>query len=159
MQINYLATGIVFSLSLIMTGCSSYLKLTPLEDMESVALCREDAQGIKATTAITAEYGFKRFADNTFTPLIDQRLFGHKIRLVTITEQMNKLYVAGAPQEFGHHFGWLLKSVECDKNQCQAPIGKQQTLKIYKSKNKKSKNTTILECNKIPKDETNSDSK
>ncbi len=123
----------------------SVVKLT---DMQSVALCRDDEQAKKTEKRITAEYGFQRFAKNSYHPVLDERLFGHKIRVIELGDTYNKIYAEGNPREFGHHFGLLLEDVTCDKKSCQAPIAEGQTLHIYKFKLKKSKDTTVMECTK-----------
>lgn len=119
-----------------------------LTEMESIALCRSDEQAIQAEKKITAEYGFKRFAEGTYRPVLDHYLFGHEIRVIELGEKSNKIYAAGNPREFGHHFGWLLKEVTCEAGSCQALITENQTLHIKKVNLKKAKDTTVIECTK-----------
>lgn len=133
---------------LFISGCASLERTSKYTDMQSIALCQVDKKARAAEKKITAEYGFKRFAENTYRPVLDHSLFGHEIRVIELGEKGNKLYVAGNPKEFGHHFGWIMNDVKCENNSCQAPIGKDQTLHIYKARNKKAKDTVVVECTK-----------
>ncbi|PIE44613.1 MAG: hypothetical protein CSA45_06130 [Gammaproteobacteria bacterium] len=120
------------------------------DDMQLLALCRSSAQSVSLESKIRAEYGFKRFAKNTYRPIVEQRLFGHEVRVIEITGTGNKLYVAGNPLEFGHHFKTrLLPELACESNTCQAPLGNGQSLFIYKINQKKAKDTTVIECTKM----------
>lgn len=121
-----------------------------LDEMQVVALCQQSPQAISIESKIAAEYGFKRFAENTYRPVVEQRLFGHDVRVIELSNMDNKLYVAGNPLEFGHHFQRLLPDIACEKNTCQAPLGSGQSLFIYKVNHKKSKDTTVIECTKMP---------
>lgn len=137
--------SVVFSLS----GCTlTNFHSNSLSDMQSLALCRSGEQAQQAEKRVTAEYGFRRFAKNTYRPILEQCLFGHEIRVIELGEQRNKLYVAGNPREFGHHFRLLLKEVNCDEKSCQALLPDNQTLHIYKVGLKKAKDTTVIECTK-----------
>ncbi len=146
---SYLAILLGFFI-LQLTGCITTPKnlTSKLQDMESIALCHTDEQALDVEKRIMAEYGFKRFAKNTYRPVVDATLFGHKIRVIELGKEQNKVYVAGNPKEFGHHFTWLLTDVSCDEKSCQAPINDGQTLHIYKFKLRKTKDTTIIECTK-----------
>lgn len=139
----------VLATGLFLTGCASNIKPMTLTDMQAFALCRPNQQAQDTEKAIMAEYGFKKFAKNTYSPVIEKRLLGHKIRLIVINDRFNILYVSGEPEEFKHHFAYLLKEITCNNGICNAPINKEQTLKFYKAKIKKSKYTTVLECNKV----------
>ncbi len=142
-----LSTILLFSISL--GGCvSNNYKVSKLTDMQSIALCQTDEQALQVEKRITAEYGFKRFSKKTYRPMLEQSLFGHRIRVVELGTVENKLYIAGNPKEFEHHFGLLLKNISCEKNSCQAPINDEQTLHIYKVNLKKAKDTTVIECTK-----------
>ncbi len=140
--------SLIVCLSVVLLGGCSSVKTIQYSDMESLALCQSDEQAQKMEKRITAEYGFKRFAKNTYRPVIPTTLFGHEVRVIELKEKTNKLYVAGNPKEFGHHFKWLLGEVSCDKKTCQAPIDKDKTLRIYNFKLKKAKDTTVIECTK-----------
>lgn len=149
-----LALGLVCTF-LIVGGCvadtpprHSMIHATALEEMEALALCRQDDQGVTIESKIKAEYGFKRFAENTFRPVVERRLFGHEVRVVEFTNSGNKIYAAGNPLEFGHHFKWLLSDLTCVDNTCQAPLDDGQSLLIYKVQLKKSKDTAVIECTK-----------
>lgn len=141
--------GLACILTLGLTGCASHLKQLRLTDMEALALCRPNQQGLQTENRIKAEYGFKQFADNTYSPMVNQELFGHRIHLVVLNDRYNIIYVSGEPNEFAHHFGYLLKAISCHHGVCQAPVNKKQTVKFYKAKIKKSKYTTVVECNKL----------
>lgn len=146
-------TMLLFSVLLTLSACTltnSSNITTQLDEMQSIALCQHDELALRAEEKITAEYGFKRFAKNTYRPVLEHRLFGHDIRVVELGDHYNKLYAAGNPHEFGHHFTWILKSVHCQKDSCQAPINDTQTLHIYKPAIKKAKDTTVIECTKAP---------
>lgn len=149
---NIIATNTLL-LALFSAGCASNIKPISLTDMESFALCQSTKQAQETEKAIQAEYGFKRFADNAYSPVVDKKLLGHKIRLVIINDKYNIVYVSGEPSEFEHHFGYILKEITCKNGICQAPINKKQTLKFYKAKIKQSKYTTVVECNKLPQKE------
>lgn len=125
-----------------------------LEEIESLVLCKQNDQGITIESKVKAEYGFKRFAKNAFRPIASQRLFGHEVRVVEFSEDGNKIYVAGNPLEFGHHFKPLLPDITCADNTCQAPLDNGQSLLIYKAKLKKSKDTTVIECTKANQSES-----
>ncbi len=128
-------------------GCVTTKQPEPvvkITDMQSISLCRTDEQAQKTEKRITAEYGFQRFAKDSYHPVLEERLFGHKVRVIELGETYNKIYAEGNPKEFGHHFGLLLDGVTCDKKSCQAPIAEGQTLHIYKFKLKKSKDTTPI---------------
>ncbi len=121
-----------------------------MDDMQLLALCRSSAQSVSLESKIRAEYGFKRFAKNTYRPIVEQRLFGHEVRVIEIADTGNKLYVAGNPLEFGHHFKTtLLPELACESNTCQAPLENEQSLFIYKVNQKKAKDTTVIECTKM----------
>ncbi len=145
-----------------LSGCATteFPNSANVTDMQSIALCRTDEQAKKTEKRITAEYGFQRFAPDSYHPVLDERLFGHKIRVIELGKTKNKVYAEGNPKEFGHHFGLLLDSVTCDKKGCQAPIAEGQTLHIYKFKLKRSKDTTVMECIKpsITEDKVDADS-
>ncbi len=134
-------------------GCAVDSDAGQLTDMQSIALCRSDQQAQETEKRITAEYGFKSFAKIAYRPMLDQSLFGHKIRVVELSAERNKLYAAGNPREFGHHFGLIIKDVSCDRKSCQAPINAEQTLHIYSVHLKKAKDTSVIECTKKPKEE------
>ncbi len=120
------------------------------DDMQLLALCQSSEHSVSLESKIRAEYGFKRFAKNTYRPIVEQRLFGHEVRVIEITDTGNKLYVAGNPLEFGHHFkSRLLPELACESNTCQAPLGNGQSLFIYKINQKKAKDTTVIECTKM----------
>lgn len=136
---------------LLLNGCAfSHYRTSQFTDMERIALCQGDKKTQAIEKKITAEYGFKRFTKDTYRPVLDRYLFGHQVRVIELGKQRNKLYVAGNPREFGHHFKWLLKEVNCDKKGCQAPLSQKQTLHIYKINLKKAKDTTVIECTKPP---------
>ncbi|MGY0399224.1 MAG: hypothetical protein ACWIPH_04675 [Ostreibacterium sp.] len=142
----------------LMEGCTTADVTDKIEkntytDMQSIALCQINEQANMVENKITAEYGFKRFAKNTYRPVLDYTLFGHEVRIIELNPTTTKIYAAGNPTEFGHHFNWLIKNVVCENNSCQAPIGDNQTLHIYKANIRKSKDTTIIECTK-PEHET-----
>lgn len=122
---------------------SPFGDLTP---MEATSLCQDNEQTRAIKEKITAEHGFKRFSKNTYRPVTEQYLFGHAVRVVELKPQMNKLYVAGNPSEFEHHFRQVIPEITCIKHSCQAPINDLQTLHIYKAKTRKSKDTTVVEC-------------
>ncbi len=146
---KWLSMGLSVALAIGLGGCVSTESLEPVvTDMQSIALCRSDEQAKKTEKRITAEYGFQRFAKDSYHPVLEERLFGHKIRVIELSDTKNKIYAEGNPKEFGHHFGLLLENVTCDKKSCQAPIAEGQTLHIYKFKLKKSKDTTVMECTK-----------
>lgn len=136
-------------------GCAAFNtdKTPELDEMQMIALCKQDDQGITIESKIKAEYGFKRFAENTYRPVIERRLFGHKVHIIEFSDEGNKIYAAGDPLEFGDHFKWLLSNVMCAGSTCQAPLDNGQSLLIYKAKVKKSKNTTVIECTKAPSDD------
>lgn len=118
------------------------------DEMQRLALCQSNEQSISLESKIRAEYGFKRFAKNTYRPVIAQQLFGHEVRVIEINDNANKLYVAGNPQEFRHHFQSQLPDISCENKNCQAPLNNGQSLFIYKANHKKSKDTTVIECTK-----------
>lgn len=140
---------LVFLVSL--SGCT--VRQQPIQvtdDMQQVILCQHSDASIRIESKIKAEYGFKRFAKNTYRPVVEQHLFGHQVRVVEISDSGNKLYVAGNPLEFGHHFRQLLPHISCETNACQAPLGNGQSLFIYKANHRKAKDTTVIECTKMP---------
>ncbi len=144
-----LSVGLSVLFAMGLSGCVSTENLEPtVTDMQSIALCHSDEQAKKTEKRITAEYGFQRFAKDSYHPVLEERLFGHKIRVIELGETHNKIYAEGNPKEFGHHFGLLLDGVTCEEKSCQAPIAEGQTLHIYKFKLKKSKDTTVIECTK-----------
>lgn len=150
MKKSFFKNATLLLLGILASGCTSNIIPLQLTDMEAFALCRDTEQGKNTEKAIKAEYGFKRFNDNTYSPVVDKTLVGHKIRMVIINDKFNILYVTGEPSQFAHHFQYLLKEIQCENEMCQAPINKAQTLKFYKAKIKKSKYTTVMECNKLP---------
>lgn len=137
---------------LLLTGCSLHNSqiVGELTDMQSFALCQTTDQAKNQKEKILAEYGFKRFAKNTYRPLLKQRLLGHEIRVITIEPNKHKLYVAGNPKEFQHHFSYTLKGIECKNNICQAKIDDFTQLHMHKPKIKKAKDTTVIECTRTP---------
>lgn len=141
----------ILYLSLFLAGCSlnnSQITTSSLTDMQSIALCQSTKQAAEQEKKIIAEYGFKRFARQTYRPQLKQRLFGHEIRIVSIEPTKNILYVAGNPLEFQHHFSAVLDNIVCANDTCQASIDEQKTLYIHKPSTKKSKDTTVIECTK-----------
>ncbi|PID63655.1 MAG: hypothetical protein CR974_01475 [Gammaproteobacteria bacterium] len=117
-----------------------------LTEIESLALCQDDAQGEMIASKVRAEYGFKRFADNAFRPVLAHKLFGHELRVIELSEAGNKLYVAGNPSELAYNFRRLLPELSCEQAACQAPLDNGKNLLLYKANVKKSKDTTVVEC-------------
>lgn len=134
-----------------LTGCaftaSPFANVT--DEMQAVTLCQKSELNTQIESKIKAEYGFKRFAKNTYRPVIEHQLFGHEVRVVELSDSANKVYAAGNPLEFGQHFRELLPEITCDNNACQAPLGNGQSLFISKLDLKKSKDTTVIECTKV----------
>lgn len=140
----------IYLLPLLLAGCTMNNSqiIQPLDDIESIALCQSTEQAANYEKKITAEHGFKRFAHHTYRPLLKQRLFGHRVRVITLDPNKNTLYVAGDPLEFQHHFSTVLQNIVCANSTCQATINEQQTLYIHKPLTKKAKKTTVIECTK-----------
>lgn len=139
----------ILYLPLLLAACTTNQQVaTPLTAMQSIALCQATEQAISQEKKIIAEDGFKRFARHTYRPTVEQRLFGHKIRIISIEPMKNKVYIEGQPREFQHHFSTVLDNIVCAKNYCQAAINGQQTIYIRKPTIKKSKGTTVVECTK-----------
>lgn len=137
------------ALVMMITGCTlNNYSTADYTEMQSIALCQVSEKATLTEGKITAEYGFRRFAKNTYRPVLEYRLFGHEVRVIELNPQQNKLYVAGNLPELAHHVKTLLPEIVCEANNCQAPINDLQTLYIYKPKNKKSKNTVVIECTK-----------
>ncbi len=138
--------GFAAGLSWGLSGCADARNVSKLEEIESLALCKQDAQGEMIASKVRAEYGFKRFAENAYRPVLDHQLFGHALRVVEFTDNTNKLYVAGTPSELAYNFKRLLPRLSCEQDSCQAPLKNGQSLLIYKAPVKKIKNTTVVEC-------------
>lgn len=115
-----------------LSGCAStpQQQFINLTDIQAVSLCQVNEQALEIEQKITAEHGFKRFAKNTYRPIVEQLLFGHQVRVINLEPTATKVYVAGNPLEFGHHFSALIPNISCANNSCQAPINEQQTLHI-----------------------------
>ncbi len=145
-QFPFLPTALLVTVATV-SGCALQGPVQ-YSDMQSIALCKESKQAQQTEAKITAEYGFRRFAENTYRPVLEYRLFGHEVRVIELNPTNNKLYVAGSPPELGYNFKALLPSIVCENNTCQAPLGDSRTLSIYKFKNKKAKDTTVVECSK-----------
>ncbi len=152
MKDHYRRIGVALGLVWGLGGCAADAPTRPsantstLEEIEALALCKQDAQGEMIASKVRAEYGFKRFAENAFRPVLDHKLFGHALRVVEFTDNTNKLYVAGAPSELAYNFKRLLPRLSCEQNSCQAPLAGGQSLLIYKAPIKKIKDTTVIEC-------------
>ena len=143
------------AVAMLLTGCATTTQtISAKDDMEQLALCQTSDQSISIESKIKAEYGFRRFAEDTYKPVLEYRLFGHEVRVIELGETMNKIYAAGNPLEFGHHFQTLLPEISCEDNTCQAPIGTEQSLFIYKADSKKTKDTTVIECTKLQSNDT-----
>ncbi|MPV85897.1 hypothetical protein [Ostreibacterium oceani] len=119
-----------------------------LSDMESIALCQLSAQAIQTEADIINEIGYKRFAKDSYRPTQHQQLFGREIRVITLNETGNKLYVAGEPPAFASSFQDITAAIDCQNDTCQALINPNQTLYIYKTESKNSTQTTVIECSK-----------
>ncbi len=152
----------------LLSGCASNeVEVTKpqLDEMESLILCKDDAQGVTIISKVKAEYGFKRFAKNTYRPVLERRLFGHDVRVIEFSEDSTKVYAAGTPAEFVYNLKDLLPDITCEKDTCQAPLENGQSLLVYKPGGKKNqpirhklkakrvKDTTILECTRPPQEE------
>lgn len=141
-------TTVWLTLLLALVGCAATDRQVPLSDMQAFALCRDTQQAQQVEKQIAAEYGFQRFAPGAYQPRLEQRLFGHEIRVVELGQTFNKLYVAGHLPEFQYNFGTILPHLVCDADNCQAPLDNGQSLLIYKPALKKSKDTVVIECSK-----------
>ncbi len=137
-------------LTLLLAGCVSPSPFAHLDDMETFILCQSTPKGEAIEEKISAEYGFKRFADNAYKPIIDQRLFGHEIRVVEMSDSINKVYVAGQPMEFAYNLRQLLPDIVCKDDICNALLSETQSLRVYRPSVSKSKDTTVIECTKAP---------
>ncbi len=139
---------------LFLSSCATYNnKYSNLEKTTQLALCVATPEMLEFERNILIERGFRRVSKNSFAPVIAQNIFGHKIRVINLESKFTKIYVSGNPVELEYNFKRIVPSISCENNSCQATINNKQTLHIYKSKARKTKDTSIIECTKIEKQE------
>lgn len=143
----------LIGVSISLIGCQTTPMIKNPNGIESLALCQDNPNALELKKDIVKQFGFRKIAAGTYRPATDVRLLGHKVRVIDLNKEHNRLYVSGMPQEFAYSLKFLTQSVSCDtKNFCEAIINDKQRVKVYKTQNKKLKRTSILECN-YPKDE------
>ncbi|PIE46426.1 MAG: hypothetical protein CSA42_08630, partial [Gammaproteobacteria bacterium] len=129
------------------SGCSS-LTFENTSAVEALAMCQDNAQSFELKKNIRTQFGFRKIAADTYSPKTDLRVFGHAVSVIDLNDKRNRFYLSGEPKEFAHHVKPFVESISCEQKKfCEAVINKKQKIRIYKTRNRKLKRTSILECN------------